>query len=535
MTYTIRGALAAAALLLTMGCGDGTLEPAPEVVATVEIGGSDRTLAVGDTVRLVGVARGPDGREIAGLPLAWMSEAGAVAAVTGSGTTALVRAMAPGTAAIRASAGGKVGRVTLTVTPPPVRVDTVVLHGLAGPGEPQTALMEVGWESMVGADARVPGGASVTLPMTWASADSSVATVTAQGDYGSFALVRARGPGRTRIWAEAEGRRGSATIVVAPATPPASSLSLQLDSLLMELGKHPELRAWVWSENGAWVENPAVTWFSHDTTVVAVEGQTTGGRGRLTGLREGRARVTALSGGRSATAFVRVKAPGPVGAVMVTPRTLGVWEGQLFSLRADVLATTGGPLPGQPVTWTVEDPSVLDVDAVGRGRAIRVGTTKVFAESGGRVGIAEVRVVPWAAGPVTLRLLPFVEPGGGPRLTVVLGTTAWTDAGGVTRTAYLWLTGGSLTLDAGAGRYEQRLEVETVLVDAGGTPTVVRRETRLDRGRLLTDLFTGLPGHFRSEVTPGLEFQGEYLEAGKYAVRQTLGTAPAMGYLYVLP
>ena len=532
MIRTTMGALLAGALLLTTACGDGVLEPGPgkTTVATVEVGPAGRALAVGDTLRVEAVARAADGTPVGGVALSWASEQGTVAEVVPAGATALVRALRPGTASIRAAAGGTVGRVTVTVNPAPARVDTVVLHGLAPAGEPQTTLMEVGWEHVVGADARVPDGSSVTKPFTWGSDDPAVATVAPQGEGGGFAVIRGQGPGRTRVWAETEGRRGSALVVVAPATPPASAVALQPDSLLMELGKQPELWAWVYAEDGAWVENPQVTWFSHDTTIVRVEGRAAG-RGRLTGLREGRARVTALSGGRSATAMIRVKVAGPVGSVAVTPRELGVWTGQLFSLAAHVAGTGGGDLPGQPVTWSVEDPSVVEIDAVGRGRALRPGSTRVFAESGGKKGAAFLRVLDWPQGPTTLALLPNVEPGGGPRVTVTVGERPWVDAG-VTRTARLWLTGGTLTLDAGAARYEQALQVDWVLIDEAGTSRVVRRETWTDRGEVFFDPF-GTSGYaFRSTAKPGFTFDGIWVEGGLLALRQVVGTAPAVGYLY---
>lgn len=96
------------ALLAACG-GDSTSAPN---IASLEVSPSSASLVSGATQTLTATARDSKGSAIAGASIAWTSSSDAVVTVSASG---LVTAVAPGTATISASSGGRSATATLTV------------------------------------------------------------------------------------------------------------------------------------------------------------------------------------------------------------------------------------------------------------------------------------------------------------------------------------------------------------------------------------------------------------------------------------
>ena len=89
-------------------------------VKTVSVSPGSASIAIGATVQLTGTSNP------AGFALAWSSSNGSVASVTQSG---LVTGLGAGIATISATAGGKTGRSTITVTAPPPPGVTLLAAG----------------------------------------------------------------------------------------------------------------------------------------------------------------------------------------------------------------------------------------------------------------------------------------------------------------------------------------------------------------------------------------------------------------------
>jgi len=518
--------LAAGAILLA-GCDADAVGPGTPTVAVVEVSPTSRTMTVGDTLRLTAVARAGDGTTLDGRTVAWASLDGTYAEVAGAGATALVTARWPGSATIAATVEGKVGRTILTITAAAPVPATIELTGGDG-------WLEVGQEARIHAVVRSADGSVLDAAgLSWATDDEEVATVEPLGIPGT-AKVIARGEGVTRIIARLEGLWAGLGVTIRPASEPASGLQLSPAPPTVERGKSVQLQAWVWALDGAWIPNPVVHWTSSDTTVARVSAGATGGRGTLTALAAGTITVYALSGGKTDSTRIAVVPPFDVGQVVVTSGDRSVWKTSLYAFRASVRGPTGATLPGAPITWSVEDSTVAGIDATGRATGLRAGSTRVVAESGGVRGTATLTVREWPLdGAFELMLEPTVDPAGGRRDVVRVGETTWTDSTGVVHPAWLWLTGGSLTLRHGGGRYTQRFEVDVMVSGFGGIMQGVERRVLEESGDVGLNLFDPY-GFLLFPDGGGPALSVTAWEAGAWIIDQPIGSAESLSWFWTM-
>ncbi|HEX5869866.1 MAG TPA: Ig-like domain-containing protein, partial [Longimicrobium sp.] len=178
-----------------------TITPIPIPIASVSVSPDTATLTVGTTRQLAAVGRDASGGVLTGRLVAWASADSMIAKVSPTG---VVTARAAGSVVITATSEGKSGTATITVVPVPIATVTV---------SPDTATVLVGATRQLAAIAWDAAGAPLTgRPVTWASADSMTASVSSLG------LVTGRAAGSVVVTATSEGKSGTATITVKPAT-----------------------------------------------------------------------------------------------------------------------------------------------------------------------------------------------------------------------------------------------------------------------------------------------------------------------------
>ena len=309
-----------ATITATAGSASGTAAVTVEqVVSAVTVTPDTATVVEGDTLRMTATAADANGHAVAAVEISWSSSDTLVARVDESG---LVTGVAEGEVAVTATAFGVTGRAALTVsTPVPTTVavtpDTVRLTAL-------------GQSAQLAAEVRDQiGRAMPEAVVDWSSGDTLVARVDESG------LVTGTRNGTATITATAGEASGTAaavvmqvadTVVVSPLEP-----VITLEDTL-------RLAADAFDANGQEVEAAEFTWASSDAGVVRVDES-----GLATGVREGRATVTATAGDASGVAEVTVESPdraalaalytatdGPNwanNANWMTDRPLGQWFG----------------------------------------------------------------------------------------------------------------------------------------------------------------------------------------------------------------
>lgn len=349
----------------------------PVPVASVAVLPSTANLTVGGTAALQTVAYGADGHTLNGRHVAWASSAPQIAAVDTSGT---VTAVAAGTATITGTSEGKTASAAITVAVVPVASVAVT------PGSATLTIAQSASLSAVTTDAN--GNILNGRQVTWSSVNTAVATVSALG------LVTATGAGSTTISATANGKIGSAQVVVTSPTPtPVASVAVSPSSASLAIGGTVTLSATVRDANGATLSGHTVTWSTSASQFATVSSS-----GVVTAVAAGAATITATSAGKSGTAAVTVQsaAPAAVASVRVNPSTLTIHHYQTATLTAQVFDASGNILIGRTITWTTSDKDKITLTPTGATTLLLAdnndGTVTITATCNGIDGTASVTV-----------------------------------------------------------------------------------------------------------------------------------------------
>lgn len=193
-----RPLLVVAVVLLAACGGDKATAPAP-VLTTLSVSLTPATVQAGQAASASAAGLDQHGSPIATGTVVWSSGTPSVATINASG---VIVTLAAGQTQITASAGGKAGAATLTVTPAAVASVSIV---------PAAASVIVGGTQQLAALTVDAGGNTLSgRVVTWSTSDASKATVSASG------LVTAVAPGSATITATCESRTATATITVVP-------------------------------------------------------------------------------------------------------------------------------------------------------------------------------------------------------------------------------------------------------------------------------------------------------------------------------
>ena len=241
--------------------------------------------AIGQTVQLTATVYDRNGQAISA-PAAWSSSDEAVASVSATG---LVTALKNGTARITARAGNASASITVSISQNAVRI--VIM--------PESAALDaIGQTVQLSAEVYDRNGQAISDPVAWSSSDEAVASVSETG------LVTALTSGSVKITARA-GAASARVEVTVGITVARVALAPETGSLTSE-GETLQLAATVYDRNDTVIPEAAVAWSSSDEAVASVSET-----GLVTALSNGEARITAASGGQSASAQIMVMIPSP--------------------------------------------------------------------------------------------------------------------------------------------------------------------------------------------------------------------------------
>lgn len=400
-------------LLATIGsCSDqSTLG---EDIARVDVTPANLALTQGEDSVVNAEVRSTEGALLPDRRVYWASSATAVATVSAVG---IVSAIAPGTARIAASAGGKSGLVQVTVAAPPISVVRVT---------PSTSGVGVGASLTLRADALEASGDTIQgRPITWRSSSAAVASVNALG------TVQGMTPGTVSITATVAGVTGTAVIAVQALAVARVTVAPATASMLV--GRSVPFTATLRAADNAVITGRFVSWTSSAPAVASVSST-----GVVIGLAPGTATITATSEGRTATATVTV-IPVPVASVSVVPNTLTLGVSKTAPLIALPADSAGGLLGGRAATWVTSAATIATVSSAGVVTGVAPGTARITATVEGKSANATVTVTTVPVARVTITP-PTISINRGQTFQL---TAATFDAAGVALTGRVvtWLSG----------------------------------------------------------------------------------------------
>ncbi|MDB4913260.1 MAG: hypothetical protein JWM95_904 [Gemmatimonadetes bacterium] len=358
-------------------------------VAQVTLTPGSQSLTLGTSAQLSAQVLDGSGGALSGRLVTWSSSDPAKVSVSSTG---LATGVSLGSAVITATSEGKSASSTVTVTPVPAA--SVVLS-------PATITVTVGATATFAASVRdAAGNALPGRAVVWSVSDATKASITADG------LVTGIAAGTVTISASAEGKTGSATLVIAQM--PVALVALSAPSAI-RVGESAPTIAILTSANGTVLENRPISWSSSSPAVARVSVS-----GLITGVAEGTATISATSEGKVGTTTVTVS--NPVDAISISPTSATVAIGATTSLVARVVDNTGALLMDRTVTWSSSDPAKAVVSQSGTVTGVGAGTVTITAAAEGRSATAAITVgvpaPPAAVSTVTLSPLTVSVPVG---------------------------------------------------------------------------------------------------------------------------
>ena len=216
--------------------------------------------------------------------------------------------------------------------------------------------------------------------VTWSSANTAVATVSAQG------LVSAVSNGTAQITARSGNASGWATVTVAEPVP--TRIAMTPSSHTLEaIGATVQLMATVRDQRNNVMSGQTVTWSSGDEAVATVSAQ-----GLVTAVNNGMADITAQSGTATGRATITVSEPVPTTVTIEPPSATLESIGATVQLSAVVLDQRENAIPDEMVTWSSGDETVATVDEAGLVTAVGNGMADITAQSGEAMESATITV-----------------------------------------------------------------------------------------------------------------------------------------------
>jgi hypothetical protein len=310
----------------------------------------------------------------------WTSNApGIVSIDTGTPSSGVAHALAPGTATVSAAIGTVHAEALTTVVAAVLERIEVVPQGLSVPAGLTVTYGAIG----VYSDGST---ADLTSVAVWTSSDPAVAS------FETVPLVRARAAGSTTISAAHAGLTATSLLTVTAL----DQLTLRVDPAVATLppGTGLDLVAELVTGDGRIFDvTSAATWVSSAPTIVSVGlTGTVGGEARA--LAQGAATVTASLGTLTASSALIVSVAqlvsisvSPDGAVLAAGLTT---QYQATGVYSD--GTTADLTPG--VLWTSSDPSLATIGPDAVAHTLAPGALQISASLGAITGATALTVTP---------------------------------------------------------------------------------------------------------------------------------------------
>lgn len=297
-------------------------------------------------------------------------------------STGKVKAAAAGSATVMAQLNGVTGSASLTVTAAPLTISSITI-------KPANLSVTIGATQQFQAVATYSDGTTgdVTSKTTWASSNTSAATISASG------VATALAAGSATITGTDGTVSATTTLAVTASTARTlSSISVTPASASIKVGATQQFTATGTYSDGTTANiTSSVTWSSSATTVAAINAA-----GLATGAAAGSATITATLSGVSGKASVAVASSTPpptLSSIAVTPASVSIKVGatQQFTATGTYSDGTTANIT-TAVTWTSSSAAVATINAAGSATGAGAGSATITASLSGVSGKASLAV-----------------------------------------------------------------------------------------------------------------------------------------------
>ncbi|WP_054848029.1 Ig-like domain-containing protein [Methanoculleus chikugoensis] len=466
--------------------GEATVTVTDEapVARSITVTPSTPTLAIDDTQQFSATVLDQFGGAMTGVAVIWSCSNETVGEIDGTG---VFTAKAAGTATIVASADGKSGEATVTITAKdPVGPEEPVLTSITLTPPPRATLDAEDIQRFMVTGHDQNGNAMPAGEIDWACSDEAVGTIDGEGRFTALAA------GTATVTATAGTCSAEAAITVCEEEPPLAKIAVVPSAAKLETGDELEFRAVAFDRFGNIVEDAEITWESSDPCVGTIDEC-----GVFTARDGGTATITACGDGAEGTATVTVNCNDPVvTSIVVTPAAITLAAGDTAAFTATALDQDGCEIPDVTIEWggcCAE--TVGEVDDTGFFTAHAAGTATVTASAeGGVAGTAEIEVTEESAGVVVSPSAIILNRGG--------DKWQFTTVHDLQDNAGSMITRWSCEEDEGVGTIDESSGLFTALC-GGGTTSVTATIDGVDEvGTATVTVRSTAPELARIEVSP---------------------------------
>ena len=357
----------------TTGTASFTVSVPPTTLQSITVSPTTASIITGATQQFIATGHYSDSStQNLTSSVTWTSSS-AAASINSSG---LATGLSAGTSTIGAAYMGDTATATLTVTLPPVTLQSIAVT-------PASAMINKAATQQFTATGTYSDSSTqnITSQVAWSSSVNGIASIDTTG------LATAHLPGMTQIQATLSGQTGSATLTVNPAT--LTSIAVTPATATVANGTSQQYKA-VGSFNDGSTQDMTsnVTWSSSNTAEATINSA-----GLASTLSTGTVTISAQSGGQTGTATLTISSATPT-SLQITPSSISnLPAGDVQQLTTTATFTDGS---SQNVTssaaYSTSDPAVATVNQSGLLSAVGPGSATITATLGGATATLPVTI-----------------------------------------------------------------------------------------------------------------------------------------------
>lgn len=384
-TGVLTGAVPGAATVqATFGGKTGTfavtITAAELKLTAIAVSAAASSVEVGNTVQFAAQGTYSDGsKSDITKKVTWTSSDTTLATVSAQG---VATAVAAGVVSVKATADGKEGLASLTVTAP-AALTTITISATS-------TAVDVGATLTLVATGTYADGSKKTLStgVTWTTSDATIATVSTAG------VVTGVKDGTATIKATVAGKEGTLAVKVNPAIvlTTLSSVAITASASTVTVGGKVQLTAnEVYSDASKKDVTKTATWTSGTPTIATVDAA-----GQVTAVKAGTVIITATSGSKSGSVTLTIT-DVPLSTIQITPAQASIPAGTTQQFKATGTYADGSKREiTAEVDWTSSLASAATISGAAANKGLATakakGTTTITAALAGKSATAELTI-----------------------------------------------------------------------------------------------------------------------------------------------